>query len=103
MPNDGIISNLPSWGVVEVPAYVDPVGVHPIAMGGFSKGVASVLSNRLEQYELTVDAAIHGDRALALQSMLLDGYVQSIDEAEKLLEVMLKAEKKWLPQFWNTH
>lgn len=90
VPNDGIISNLPSWDIVEAPAYVDRVGVHSIAMGSFPKGIASVLSGRLEQYELTVYAAIYGDRALALQSMLLDGYVRSIDKAERLLEAMLE-------------
>jgi alpha-galactosidase len=98
--NEGIISNLPSWGVVEVSAYVDSTGVHPFSIGSLPKGVAAVLSSRLEQYELTVDAALLCDKSLAMQSLLLDGYVRSIDLAKGLLDEMLNAEKEWLPSGW---
>lgn len=101
VPNLGIISNLPPWGTLEVPAYIDPMGVHPIGMGSFPKGVAMVLANRLHQYEITIDAALSGDRSLALQALLMDGYVRSIDVAEKLLDEILRAEKDWLPNVWH--
>lgn len=98
--NEGTISNLPSWGVVEVSAYVDSTGVHPFNLGPLPKAVAAVLSSRLEQYELTVDAALLHDKSLAIQSLLLDGYVRSVDEARELLREMLYAEREWLPADW---
>ena len=98
--NDGVIPNLPSWGVVEVPAYVDSGGIRPLHMGALPKGVAGVLTQRLAQYEVTIDAALTGDRDLALQALLMDGYVSSPDQAERLLDDMLRAEREWLPAYW---
>jgi len=98
--NTGIIPNLPSWGVVEVPAYVDSTGIHPINIGYLPKAIAGILTQRLAQYEVTIDAALSGDRDLALQALLMDGYVKSIETAERLLEDMLRAERKWLPDYW---
>lgn len=100
VPNEGVITNLPPEGVVEVSAFVDSTGIHPISIGPLPKGVASLLRGRLDQYELTVDAAILCDRSLATQSLLLDGYVRSVVEAGELLEEMLKAEEEWLPRGW---
>ncbi|MEM3569165.1 MAG: hypothetical protein QXU11_01280 [Thermoproteota archaeon] len=100
IPNEGVISNLPSWGIVEVPAYVDSTGIHPFNLGALPKAAAAVLSSRLCQYELTVDAALLCDKSLAMQSLLLDGYVRSVDEARELLREMLYAEREWLPAGW---
>jgi alpha-galactosidase len=100
VPNVGSISNLPSWGTLEVPAYIDPMGVHPLSMGAFPNGVAAVLDHRLNQYEVTIDAALTGDRGLALQALLMDGYVQSIETAERIFDQILRVEKDWLPEIW---
>lgn len=100
VPNSGVIPNLPSWGVVEVPAYVDASGVHPINLGPLPKALAGILAQRLAQYEVTIDAALTGDRSLALQALLMDGYIRSLDVAEKLLNDMLEVERKWLPDYW---
>jgi len=101
VPNLGIISNLPPWGTLEVPAYIDPMGVHPLCMGSFPKGIAAVLADRLHQYEITIDAALTGDRSLAVQALLMDGYAKSAEVAEALLDEILVAEKDWLPDFWS--
>jgi alpha-galactosidase len=101
LPNLGIIPNLPPWGTLEVPAYIDPMGVHPFGMGSFPKGIAEVLSDRLHQYEVTIDAALTGDRSLALQALLMDGYVRSINVAERLLDEIIRVEKDWLPDVWH--
>ena len=98
--NTGIIPNLPSWGVVEVPAYVDATGIHPLDVGPLPKGIAGILTQRLAQYEITIDAALTGDKDLVLQALIIDGYVRSIDTAEKLLNDMLNAERRWLPDYW---
>jgi alpha-galactosidase len=100
VPNDGLIPNIQSWGILEVPAYIDSLGVHPLSIGQLPRGIAAILSNRLNQYEVTIDAALTGDRSMAIQSLLMDGYVQTIDVAERLLDEVLEAEKKWMPSYW---
>jgi alpha-galactosidase len=49
--------------------------------------------------ELTVEAAVSGDRNLILQAMLLDPVVDSVSAAEKTLDELLKVHAKELPQF----
>lgn len=100
VPNDGIITNLQSWGTLEVPALVDSLGVHPFSLGQLPRGVAAVLAERLNQYELEIEAALSGERGLALQSLLMDGYVRSVEVAEELLNEVLEAEREWVPSYW---
>jgi len=98
--NKGCVGNLPSWSVVEVPAYTDSTGIHPVRVGDLPKAVAGFTTQRILQYEVTIDAALTGDRNLALQALLLDGYVDGVETAEKLLKDMLQAEKDLLPEYW---
>jgi len=98
--NKGCIGNLPPWSVVEVPAYVDSAGIRPLQVGDLPQAIAGVTTQRIMQYEVTIDAALTGDRNLALQALLLDGYVDGVVKAEKLLNEMLEAEKDWLPSYW---
>ena len=64
--NEGLIPNLPSEAVVEVPGLIDGRGVHGIPVGDLPEGIAGILNARVRQQELTVDAALSGDRTLAL-------------------------------------
>lgn len=98
--NRDCVGNLPSWSVVEVPAYIDSTGIHPVRVGDLPKAVAGFTTQRILQYETTIDAALAGDRNLALQALLIDGYVDEVETAEKLLEDMLQGEKHLLPEYW---
>ena len=49
--------------------------------------------------ELTVDAALQGDRELALQALLLDPMVTDIDRARAILDDLLEEFAEYLPQF----
>jgi alpha-galactosidase/6-phospho-beta-glucosidase family protein len=46
-----------------------------------------------------VEAAVHGDRQAALQALLLDPVVNSISQAEAVLNEMLEVHKDFLPKF----
>lgn len=98
--NDGCVEGLPSWSIVEVPAYVDSAGIHPIHVGRLPRSIVGLTIPRIMQYELTIDAALSGDRNLALQAMILDGYVDDIGKAEKILSELIEAEARWLPEYW---
>jgi len=97
--NEGTISNLPDDVFVEVPALVNSSGIHPLAIGNMPKGPAAFCRRDIDQMELTVEAAVTGDRNLVLQAMLLDPVVDSVSAAEKALDELLKVHAKELPQF----
>ena len=70
--NDGLIANLPDLAVVEVPGQISGFGVRGIGVGSLPEGIAGVLRQRIDQQELTVDAALSGSRDLAIQALLAD-------------------------------
>jgi len=99
VPNEGLIPNLPPEGIVEVPGVVSGYGVRGVAVGELPEGIAAVLSARIHQQELTVDAALTGDRELALQAMLADPLVRDVEAARAMLDELLEAQADYLPQF----
>ncbi|MEM4462566.1 MAG: hypothetical protein QW695_06865 [Candidatus Bathyarchaeia archaeon] len=98
--NNGCVGGLPSWSIVEVPAYIDSAGIHPVYVGTLPKSIIGLTIPRIIQYELTIDAALTGDKNLAVQAMVIDGYVDDIGKAEKILSDLIKAEARWLPEYW---
>jgi alpha-galactosidase len=48
---------------------------------------------------LVVEAAVKGDRQLALQALLLDPMVNDIDRARAILDDFLITYAEYLPQF----
>jgi alpha-galactosidase len=97
--NAGLISNLPEEAVVEVPGVVSGYGVRGIGVGPLPDGIANVLRSRIYQQELTVDAALTGNKQLALQALLGDPLIRNIDEAEAMLDEVLNSHAEFLPQF----
>lgn len=94
--NEGLIENLPSDMVVEVPAIVNRDGVHGIPLGELPKGIAGLLNNQVGTIDLTVEAAINGSRHIALQALLADPVVDSLHRAEELLDMMLYRQRPYL-------
>ena len=99
MLNDGTITNLPQDVFVETPAVVDASGVRPICMGALPRSLAAFCRRDVDQMELIVEAAVSGDRNRVLQAMLLDPVVDSVRNAERVLDEMLRAHAEYLPQF----
>ncbi|NPV07956.1 MAG: hypothetical protein HPY83_08340 [Anaerolineae bacterium] len=99
LPNRGLIDNLPHEAIVEVPAWVGQDGVRGLKVGPLPQPLAHLLAGRSVQQELLVDAALSGDRALALRGLLLDAQIASLPVARDILERSLEANAEWLPQF----
>ncbi|MFI5959172.1 hypothetical protein [Cryptosporangium sp. NPDC051539] len=99
LPNEGKIPNVPSTAVVEVPAVVDAAGVTGLAVGPLPPAIAAVLTARAEQQELTVSAALTGDRALALQALALDPLVPDPATAAAVLDDAVVAHAPFLDSF----
>jgi alpha-galactosidase len=99
LPNAGYISNLPEWAIVEVPATVDASGVHGVALGALPEPIAAMCRAQIAVIDRLVEGAVHGDRGAALQALLLDPVVNSVSQAEAILDEMLEVHKDFLPQF----
>jgi len=99
MLSGGAIGNLPRDVFVEAPAVVDGSGIRLIHIGDLPAPLAASCRRDIEQMELTVEAAVRGDRRLALQAMLLDPVIDSVCTAERVLDEMLKQQAEYLPQF----
>lgn len=99
IPNRGQVPNLPPGYVVECFARIDRWGVHPEFPGPLPPMPAAVCNWHLAAMELALDAALTGDRALALQALRMDPAVQDWSAAAPLLDEMLAATAAWLPQF----
>jgi alpha-galactosidase len=99
MLNCGTITNLSQDVFVETPAVIDGSGIRPLCIGELPKPLAAFCRRDIDQMELTVEAAVKGDRNLVLQAMLLDPVVDSVRVAERVLDEMMKAHAQYLPQF----
>lgn len=100
--NGGTITNLPDDAVIEVPGYVDKLGMHIPKVGDLPLGCAAVCSASISVQRLAVKAAITGDVNLLRQAMLLDplvGAVCTTPQVRAMVDEMLVANKKWLPQY----
>ncbi len=99
VPNAGSIPNLPEWAVVEVPATVDAMGVHGVNVGPLPEPIAAMCRTQIAVQDRAIEAAVHGDRNAALQALLLDPVVNSISQAEEILEELLEVHRDFLPQY----
>ena len=99
VPNGGAIANLPAETIVEVPAVVGPTGIRPLQLGPLPEPVAELCRREAALVECVVDAAVSGDRDLALQCLLLDPMVGCISRARAILDDYLTTFADYQPQF----
>jgi alpha-galactosidase len=96
---DGFIENLPHTAAVEVPATVDAKGIHPLKVGPVPETFAVYMRTQFAIHSLLTEAYRTHSKRLLLQALLLDPCVNSILEAEKLLNEMLVLQRDFLPTF----
>ena len=101
--NKGYIENISDGIIVEVPVFVDGFGLHPQKIGRMPPGIAAKCEALGREYELAVDAAIHCDRAFALQAMMLDPLVANCDYPDKLLDELIMSYIGQLPKGWKKY
>ena len=99
LPNTGQIDNLPRGAVVETLAELGPTGPAPLTVGALPLGVLGTLQPHVINQELIAQAALTGDRQLALQALVNDPLVGNLDVARALLDELLHAHARFLPQF----
>ncbi len=103
--NAGCISNLPDDCIVEVPGYVDRNGVSIPKVGDIPMACAASLNSSVNVQRMSVHAATTGDVMLLKQAVLHDpltGAVCDPEEVCQMVDEMLVAQRKWLPQYKNS-
>ena len=100
--NSGIISNLPHDCIVEVPGYVDRNGVSIPTVGDLPLACAATLTSSINVQRMSVIAAVTGDVALLKQAVMHDPLTAAVCNTEEvwaMVDEMLVAQAKWLPQY----
>ncbi|MGI5917672.1 MAG: hypothetical protein ACOX9A_14610 [Anaerolineae bacterium] len=98
-PNNGAIANLPHGAIIEGHCIVDGRGPTPIATGELPKAVLGITQHIINWQELTVDAALSGDRRTLYQALLACPYVHDTRAARKIMDELLIAHADYMPQF----
>jgi alpha-galactosidase len=100
-PNTGQCADLPHDVVVESISVVDGDGIRGRDEVHVPAALAELLRRHAAVQELTVEAAIQGDRRLANAAFLLDPLAGRGDlaDTESMIGEMLVGTAKWLPQF----
>jgi alpha-galactosidase len=99
VPNRGHVPNLSARAVVELPGVATARGLRPIAVPDFPDELAAIVERRLASVELTIAAALHGDRGLVVEALLADGAVTDPDRAAAMADRYLTEQARYLPQF----
>lgn len=99
VPNRGAIANLPDEAIVEVPALISHTGIRPVQIGALPHPIAELCRREVALVEQVVDAAVTGDRGLALHALLLDPMINDIGTARAILDDYLSTFARYLPQF----
>jgi len=100
--NNGCITNLPEDCVVEVPAYVDRNGISIPIVGDLPLACAATLSATVNVQRMSVYAAVDGDVTLLKQAVLHDPLTAAVCDTEEvwqMVDEMLVAQARWLPQY----
>lgn len=100
--NNGVIKNLPADCIIESPGYVDRFGINMIEGIELPDACAATCISSINVQRMSVKAAITGDVNLLKLAVLHDPLVGAIatpDEVWQMVDEMLVAQAKWLPQY----
>lgn len=101
LPNIGQIDNLPRGAVVETLGLVNSRGFSPIAAGPLPERLLPLVEPHCRVQQMTLEAALKGDKELALESLMLDPLCADLPPSDirKMGIELMTATKEWLPQF----
>jgi len=100
--NNGLIPNLPSKAVVEVPCFVDASGVTPTYVGELPEQCAAMNRTNINVQLLTIEAARTLKKEYIYQAAMMDPHCQSelsIDDIVAMCDALIEAHKGWLPEY----
>jgi alpha-galactosidase len=101
IPNAGQVPDVADGPVVESMCVVDGDGVRGRDVAPLPDPFAELVRRHVATQELTVEAALSGDRDLARAAFLLDPLAGRGDlrETDAMVDELLAGTATWLPQF----
>jgi len=96
IPNNGLITNLPTDMIVEIPAMVNEHGIHGDMIGDLPEGLRGLMLTQVALNKLTARAVIEQSKELAMQALLVDPVVNDAAAAEKAFETILELQHEYL-------
>jgi alpha-galactosidase/6-phospho-beta-glucosidase family protein len=101
IPNAGQAPDLPNDVVVESICVIDGDGIRGRDVSPLPGPYAEIVRRHTATQEITVEAAVRGDRSLAAQAFALDPLAGRGDLAEidAMVAELLDGTAEWLPQF----
>ena len=81
---------------------VDGNGVQPTTINSYPTQLAVLNRTNVNVQELTVEAALTGDEEAVHHAVMLDpltAAVCTLSQARAMVDEMLEAQARWLPQF----
>lgn len=100
VPNHGLIANLPSDCIVEVPCLVDRNGLQPTKVGRIPPQLAALIQTNVNVQSLAVEAALTGKREHVYHAAMLDPHTAAeldLDQIWALVDALLAAHEGWVP------
>lgn len=97
--NDGAVPDLPADCAVEVTAYLGAQGARNVAFGPLPTAERGWLQVMKAMELLTIEAAVTGIYALALQAFTINPLIPSGATAKQVMDELFVAHKAYLPQF----
>jgi 6-phospho-beta-glucosidase len=96
----GAAPRLPVSAVLELPCLVSAAGIRPLVQPEPPAAVWGLIASVKNYEQLAVEAAVTGDRGLALEALLAHPLVGDYETAQALLVEMLEANRAFLPVFY---
>ncbi|MCL2420285.1 MAG: alpha-galactosidase [Defluviitaleaceae bacterium] len=100
--NRGYIQNLPDNACVEVPVFVDKMGLHPTVVGQLPTHLAAMNQSNLTVQALAAEGAFLADPEMVYWAIAMDpltSAVLTLREIRDMVADMFEAQAKWLPDF----
>lgn len=97
--NNGSVSDLPYDSIVEVSSIITAHGPEPINFGRLDVAAKGMLQLMKSMEQITISAAINGNYDEAVHAFIINPLVPSGKIAKEVLDELLVAHKKYLPQF----
>lgn len=99
--NGRAIPELSEDAIVEIPARIFRGGPEPLQVGPIPTALRGLVQHVKAYEELTIRAARTADRAIALQALLANPLVASVESATSILDEYLHAHRGHLPAAWG--
>lgn len=98
--NNGAVPNMPDDAFLELLCDVDENGPTPRPVGDGPVGLRGLWQQVLDAHQLSVEAAVSGDRDLLFRAFMCDPMVSYQADAKAIIEELLVREKAVLPDIW---